>query len=121
MSLTPNSVLHRLLALALLLAPLVSTAMPVEGSVEAAAMTAEAGHAHAAHGDASAEVSSDSMPCDQHANCEGMCCAACAHCVTGAPMRVDPTSDFRPVQAPGESRLHSTLVVSAPSRPPQAV
>ena len=117
MSLTPKFVLHSLLALALLLAPLVSTAMPMESAVAPAAVTADAEHAH--H-HTSVEGSSDSAPCDQHANCEGTCCAACAHCVTGAPMRANPTSDYHPVQAPAESRLHSTLVVSSPSRPPNA-
>lgn len=118
MSLTPTSVLHSLLALALMLAPLVSTAMPVDSSAAPVAITADAGHAH--H-DTSVEIPSDSAPCDQHANCDGMCCAACAHCVTGAPMCAHPTSDFRPVQTPAHSHLHSTLVVSSPSRPPQAV
>ncbi len=120
MLLTARSLLHCILVLALSLAPLVSTAMPVERPAANDTVTVGAGHAHAGHHDAAVQVLSDTAPCDQHANCDGVCCAACAHCVAGAPMRANPTSDFQPVQAPGESRLHSTLVVSSPSRPPQA-
>jgi len=119
MSLTARSLFRCILALALSLAPLISTATSVERPAPSAAVTAAAGHAHAGHHGAAAEVSSDSAPCDQHANCEGVCCAACAHCVSGAPACA--TAAFRPVQAPAESHLHSTLVVSSPSRPPQAV
>ncbi len=120
MSLTPKSVLHRLLALALMLAPLVSTAMPIEQSVAPAAVATGAGHAHYGAHDASIPPTSESVPCGQHADCDSQCCAACAHCATAVPAPVDTGMRFRPVQAAIETYLHSTLVVSSPSRPPQA-
>lgn len=113
--------LHSLLALALLVAPLASNAAPIEHHAAMDAIAGDAAHAQHEHHDTSAPVPSKPAPCDQHADCDGLCCAACAHCATAALARSTPTAYFRPIQTPAEPHLHSTLVVSSPSRPPQAV
>lgn len=115
-----RSVLHAVLAFALLLAPMMPKAAQAQQQAAGAVVAIDAEHAHHGHQDASASATTDTA-CDQHADCDGLCCAVCAHCATAAPAHPALTAFFRPVQTPAKSHLRSTLVASSPNRPPQGV
>lgn len=118
-----QSLFKILLAVALLWAPVLPDIASAAG-----AHPAHAQH-HADHGDhtssavnhaAHDHTQAGDNASDQHASCSGNCCATCAHCGM-APLEIAATgSPVRPVQVATTQQLHDTLIVSAPSRPPQA-
>lgn len=119
-----QSFFKTLLALVLLLTPVLPDIASAVGT-----HPAHVQH-HADHGDHASAAANPTAPgqaqtvdhgsCDHHASCSGNCCATCAQCgmstlaitVTGLPIRS--------VQTAANQHLHHTVIVSTPSRPPQA-
>lgn len=120
-----RKILHFVLAVALIAAPLVPAfGMPHHVAQKQVAEVLDS-HDHGAHAHIAPEASTDTATaqanCVQHDGCDGSCCATCAQYFTANPGAAPDSSPMHSIQSPVVAALHPTLYVASLIRPPQAV
>lgn len=87
------------------------------GSAQAATASLADLHGTEAHHAPDFQVKSSS--CDKHDDCQGQCCAVCAHCFTVSVPIMPALGPAHPVQTATVRELHDSLLVTFLNRPPQ--